>query len=152
MPLRLLTPKDIVAANKTTKIALRNAVAVISEELETNDRPAKTPLIYCSKELHIPPANILIISDDEFFSLGLKATLIEDEHNAVTVKNIEQVANELNKKEYDYIFSEVILERCTGLDIARHIRLNYNERYTPIIFITSLKHDSDFVNCMLAGG
>jgi len=133
-------------------IALRNAVSVINEELRTNDRPIKSPLIYCSQELHIPPANILIVSDDEFFSLGLKATLIEDEHNAVTVKDLEQVSAELANKEYDYIFSEVILEHCTGMDIARHIRSTYNERYIPIIFITSLKHDSDFVNCMLSGG
>ena len=131
---------------------LRAEVNKKQKELKGQLVSPECPLTFSSEHLQISPSNIFIVSDDEYFSEWLKNLLMEDSHTIHVVACPKKALSHKDLSKCDFIFSDVLLSEMSGYEFAKELRKQQNDRYIPIIFITSITGDMNRLECIKAGG
>ncbi|TNF56814.1 response regulator, partial [bacterium] len=79
-------------------------------------------------------SNILVIDDEESIRFTFQHFLEDKGHTVVTTHDFNSALKELNEKEFDVVFVDIILGDKSGIDILKEIR---NKKLSiPVIMIT----------------
>ncbi|NMA21151.1 MAG: SpoIIE family protein phosphatase [Lentisphaerae bacterium] len=85
--------------------------------------------------------NILVLDDERFILVTVKACLRGENFNVVTVDNVQDALYEFKQGSFDLIITDILMSSIDGFKFRDLIR-GYNKRI-PIIFLTSLLDDID---------
>ena len=85
--------------------------------------------------------NILVLDDERFILVTVKACLRGENFNVVTVDNVQDALSEFKHGSFDLIITDILMSSIDGFKFRDLIR-GYNKRI-PIIFLTSLLDDID---------
>ncbi|MFA6456638.1 MAG: response regulator transcription factor [Bacteroidota bacterium] len=86
---------------------------------------------------------ILIIEDDPAILRGLQEGLSEERMTILTAADGEQGFRSAMREQLDLIILDLMLPSKNGIDICRDLRTKGN--HTPILMLTSKKHEADKV-------
>jgi two-component system, sensor histidine kinase and response regulator len=90
-------------------------------------------------------ANILIVDDRRSNLMALEAVLEPLNENVVLATSGREALRHILKAEFAVILMDVQMPDMDGLETAALIRERSNSRYIPIIFITAINTDEQFV-------
>lgn len=85
--------------------------------------------------------NILVLDDERFILVTVKACLRGENFNVVTADNVQDALSEFKRGSFDLIVTDILMSSIDGFKFRDLIR-GYNKRI-PIIFLTSLLDDID---------
>jgi DNA-binding response OmpR family regulator len=94
---------------------------------------------------------ILIIDDDDFYSLSLKKTLGAT-FNVVYESDPLQGLKIVEEQLPDIILLDVVMPRMSGYDVCKTLKQNSLTKYIPVIFISAHDETADRLNGYDAGG
>ncbi|MGL5379435.1 response regulator transcription factor [Clostridium sp.] len=86
--------------------------------------------------------NILIVEDDKVLNNGIAFNFQCDGFNTISVFNINDGREQLNKNKIDMIVLDVNLPDGSGFDFCKEVREKYN---MPILFLTALDMELDII-------
>ncbi len=79
-------------------------------------------------------ANILVIDDEESIRYTFAAFISEEGHQVCTARNYAEGIRQISEQSFDLIFSDIILEGRTGIDVLRAI--SERNLACPVVMIT----------------
>jgi sigma-B regulation protein RsbU (phosphoserine phosphatase) len=85
--------------------------------------------------------NILVLDDERFILVTVKACLRGENFNVVTADNVQDALGEFKRGSFDLVITDILMSSIDGFKFRDLIRA-YNKRI-PIIFLTSLLDDID---------
>ncbi len=85
--------------------------------------------------------NILVLDDERFILVTVKACLRGENFNVITADNVQDALTEFKRGNFDLIITDILMSSIDGFKFRDLIR-GYNKRI-PIIFLTSLLDDID---------
>ncbi len=85
--------------------------------------------------------NILVLDDERFILVTVKACLRGEDFNVVTADNVQDALGEFKRGSFDLVVTDILMSSIDGFKFRDLIRA-YNKRI-PIIFLTSLLDDID---------
>jgi DNA-binding response OmpR family regulator len=94
---------------------------------------------------------ILIIDDDDFYSLSLKKTL-GAKFNVVYESDPLQALKIVEEQLPDIIILDVVMPRMSGYEVCKTLKQNSLTKYIPVIFISAHNETADRLNGYDAGG
>ncbi len=95
---------------------------------------------------------ILIAEDNNTDRLILRKIVENQGHQVFEATNGKEAVEIFDRERPGIILLDVIMPAMDGFDVARHIKGEYPDLYTPIIFITSLTETRFLVKCIEVGG
>ncbi|MFT6352961.1 MAG: putative two-component system response regulator [Neptuniibacter pectenicola] len=94
----------------------------------------------------------LLLVDDEPTNLRVLKRLLEDDYRLIYAKNGEVAIKLAREHNPDLILMDVMMPEMTGIEACRHLKLDKQTHYIPIIFVTALKDEIDETAGFEAGG
>lgn len=94
----------------------------------------------------------LLLVDDEPTNLRVLKRLLEDDYRLIYAKNGEVAIKLAREHNPDLILTDVMMPEMTGIEACRHLKLDKQTHYIPIIFVTALKDEIDETAGFEAGG
>ena len=67
-------------------------------------------------------ARILVTDDEESVRFTLKTFLLEEGYKVDTATDYDEALTKITEKDFDLIFTDIILENKTGIDILREVK------------------------------
>ncbi|RMG33345.1 MAG: diguanylate cyclase [Gammaproteobacteria bacterium] len=95
-------------------------------------RPARA----ASEEAMAPPAQVLIVEDDEDQRWLLTEILAQGPFYAVAVPDAESALVQVEQQEFDVLLVDRRLPRMSGDELVRELRDRYPERYLAVVMIS----------------
>ncbi len=96
-------------------------------------------------------SNILIVDDDPVSCLSLEALLSPYGHLQWIVHSAKEALLHLAKAPTDLIITDVMMPEVDGFELCRRLKEHREWRYIPIIIVTALDDEGDFVRGFEAG-
>ncbi len=87
---------------------------------------------------------ILVIDDEESYCEILKYNLQREGYEVDTAESAEE-ALRLNLSDYQLMIVDIMMDRLSGFDFAKHVRNNTATEAIPIIFCSVLNGEDDMV-------
>lgn len=79
---------------------------------------------------------ILVVDDEESIRFSFNIFLSEDGYQVSTAASYSEAMELIKKAEYDLIFSDIVLDRNTGIDLLKAAR--HHQPTTPVVMITGV--------------
>ncbi|GAB2544274.1 ATP-binding response regulator [Gracilibacillus alcaliphilus] len=93
--------------------------------------------------------SVLVVDDNPASLLALKAILPEEMYNTVFVSCAKQAVEELKKREWDIIISDIMMPEISGYELTRIIRERFSLTELPVLLLTG--GSTDIQAAFLAG-
>ncbi|MBO0992617.1 ATP-binding response regulator [Bacillus sp. SD088] len=93
--------------------------------------------------------SVLIVDDNPASLLALKAVLPEDAYNTVLVSCAEKAVEELKKRKWDIVISDIMMPEISGYELTRIIREHFSLTELPVLLLTG--GSTDIQAAFLAG-
>jgi CheY-like chemotaxis protein len=93
----------------------------------------------------LPPVDILLVDDQPRNLITLSAILENPEYNLVEARTGAEALRLLNEQEFAVVLLDVMMPEMDGFDCAGRIRKNPKAHRTPIIFVTAVANDINFI-------
>ncbi|WP_301207555.1 response regulator transcription factor [uncultured Duncaniella sp.] len=90
------------------------------------------------------PVKILVIDDEEALCEILKFNLEKDGYDVTTAYSAEEALT-LDLSSFSLMIVDIMMERLSGFDFAKRVRVNAATEFTPIIFCSALSGEDDTV-------
>jgi len=95
----------------------------------------------------------ILIADDDIFSRKQLAMLLEaNGHTVIQAEDGVDAIEKFEAQRPDMVIMDVIMPRMNGLESAKQIKRKSQDRFVPIIFLTSLEREDELVECIRNGG
>ncbi|MBI3601018.1 MAG: response regulator, partial [Nitrospinae bacterium] len=79
-------------------------------------------------------ARILVIDDEDSIRFTFENFLSDEGYEVVTAPNYEKAISAISEKDFDVVFTDIVLEGTTGIDVLREVKkISPN---CPVIMIT----------------
>ncbi|MEZ5446743.1 MAG: diguanylate cyclase [Gammaproteobacteria bacterium] len=95
---------------------------------------------------------VLIIDDTLSMLMTTSAMVKSNGHEVVTARNGADGLALFSRESPDLVLLDVMMPEMDGHQVARRIRADSGDRWTPIIFLTGLVADSDLAKGIAVGG
>ncbi len=95
---------------------------------------------------------ILILDEDPFDRRILEDSLRRLGHTAIIARNASEALEAFARDRPDLIILDIVSSDLDGYELARRIRAERRERWTPIIFLSALDREEDIIAGFEAGG
>jgi signal transduction histidine kinase len=92
-----------------------------------------------------PHANILLVDDQQANLLALEGVLAPLGHRLVQVRSGQDALRALLQQEFAVVLLDVMMPGLDGFDTARLIRQRPKTQHLPIIFITAVAEQQEFI-------
>lgn len=99
-----------------------------------------------------PPLTFLVVDDDNSNRLILKTILENLNYNVLTANNGKEAVDIFKSTSVDMILMDVIMPIMDGYDASRNIKSLSENKFVPIIFITSITDNQSLSRCLECGG
>lgn len=93
--------------------------------------------------------SVLIVDDNPASLLALKAVLPEDAYNTVLVSCAKKAVEELKKRKWDIVISDIMMPEISGYELTRIIREHFSLTELPVLLLTG--GSTDIQAAFLAG-
>lgn len=90
------------------------------------------------------PEKILVVDDEESLCEILKYNLEKEGYDVTTAYSAEE-ALELDLSVFDLMIVDIMMERLSGFDFVKRIRIDAATEYTPVFFCSALTGEDDTV-------
>jgi DNA-binding NtrC family response regulator len=77
---------------------------------------------------------ILLVDDEECIRFTLESFLVDEGHEVETARNFSDAVDRIHRRDFDLIYSDIMLGGKTGIDLLREIRKTGND--VPVVMIT----------------
>ncbi len=96
----------------------------------------------------------ILVVDDQAFNRDILSFILEDHHHEVIeAENGQQALERYREDEsIDLILMDVNMPVKDGIQATREVKLNAEERFVPVIFVTALDDSDMLARCLEAGG
>ena len=95
----------------------------------------------------------ILVADDSTTDLLILSKMLKKEGHIVrTALNGEEAVEIFESFDPDIVLLDVMMPVMNGKEAAKVIKESYNEKFTPVIFLTSLTDDQDLAECLDCGG
>ena len=71
---------------------------------------------------NVPPQRILVVEDETTVRQSIHMLLNAEGHQVEAVSNAEQALEKLENRKYDFVFTDHIMGRISGAELARSIK------------------------------
>lgn len=93
---------------------------------------------------------ILVVEDDEEIKNYLKAELSK-QYKVITASNGKEALAIVFQNPPDLILSDILMPEMDGLEMTRTIKQNINTNHIPVVLLTALSQDEDYISAITAG-
>ena len=95
----------------------------------------------------------ILIAEDNFSDRIILRKIVEQQgYSVIEAENGKVAIEKFISESPDMVFLDAIMPVLDGYEACRKMKQLAENRYIPIVFITSLKEQDDLVKCMEAGG
>ena len=95
---------------------------------------------------------LVLVVDDEPANLRVLNQLLNDTYKLVFAKSGQEALRLVEKELPNIILLDVMMPEMTGIEVCRHLKLDKQTHYIPIIFVTAVKDEIDETAGFEAGG
>ncbi|NOY66883.1 MAG: response regulator, partial [Gammaproteobacteria bacterium] len=103
-------------------------------------------------QFKIDPWKILLADDDRFSREQLAMLLESNGHTVIQAVDGLEAIEKFGLEKPDLVIMDAVMPRMNGLDSAKRIKAESEDRFVPIIFLTALEREDDLVECIRCGG
>jgi len=100
----------------------------------------------------IPPANILVVDDEDLSRRAIVYALEKAQLQSMTVENPSKAIQILSERPFDLILLDVNMPGMTGYELCAKLRALPLHRKTPVVFVTVLSDFDNRASSTIAGG
>ncbi|MGE7544657.1 hybrid sensor histidine kinase/response regulator [Sporosarcina newyorkensis] len=94
---------------------------------------------------------VLIVDDDPINLQVLQSILSVDQYDVTTATSGKEALDQLNKKEWNLVITDVMMPRMSGYELTKMIRKRYSLTELPILLLTARSDLKDIQAGFLAG-
>lgn len=145
-----------VSSKKGEKTTFAFTLSLASEKAFSPEENLERTVKKEKREQTKPPSwkngqapSVLIVDDNPASLLALKAVLPEDAYNTVLVSCAEKAVEELKKRKWDIVISDIMMPEISGYELTRIIREHFSLTELPVLLLTG--GSSDIQAAFLAG-
>jgi two-component system, HptB-dependent secretion and biofilm response regulator len=95
---------------------------------------------------------ILVADDTDTDRLILETIVRKEGHSVVSAANGQQAVDLFLSESPDIVLLDALMPVMDGFEAARLIKSHAGDKFTPILFLTSLSDNESLVKCLDAGG
>jgi DNA-binding response OmpR family regulator len=100
----------------------------------------------------VPPGTALVADDESAHRENLKLLLLEEGYQVIEAENGVAAVELFSSAQPDIVFMDTRMPEMDGFDAVQHIRELTPNRFVPIIFLTSMRDESNLIKCHEVGG
>ncbi len=93
--------------------------------------------------------NVLVVDDDNHMRIALKESLVRAGYNVSLVEDGKQALNEIDRRMFDLVITDVKMPHVSGIDLLKHIK--ESSPFMPVILITGYGTIQDAVKVIKEG-
>ncbi|HEX2964670.1 MAG TPA: sigma-54 dependent transcriptional regulator [Syntrophorhabdaceae bacterium] len=93
--------------------------------------------------------NVLVVDDDNHMRIALKESLIRAGYSVSIAEDGKQALNEIGKRIYDLVITDVKMPHVSGIDLLQHIK--ESSPFLPVILMTGYGTIQDAVKVIKEG-
>jgi CheY-like chemotaxis protein len=113
--------------------------------------PGSMPLSNSRKNA-VSPGTALVADDESAHRQNLKTLLEEEGYQVLEAKNGVDAVELFSSRQPDIVFMDTRMPEMDGFDAVQRIRELTPNRFVPIIFLTSMRDESNLIKCHEVGG
>lgn len=99
-----------------------------------------------------PLGKALVADDEPGHRQNLKSLLIKEGYEVIEAENGNRAVELFSSTQPDIVFMDTRMPEMDGYDAVQLIRELTPNRFVPIIFLTSLRDESNLIKCLEVGG
>ena len=96
--------------------------------------------------------NVLIIDDTETNRMVLAAMLLKDGHTVTEAANGQEGVALFEQQRPDLVIMDIMMPVLDGYEATALIKRRFDDRFTPVIFLTGMTEEADLAKCIAHGG
>lgn len=104
-----------------------------------------------SSPVIMPPLHILLVEDNQEQAAQVADALAQQGHRVVQAHSGEAALALLRESPPDLVLTDVLLPDMDGFSAIRQIKKLQDERWIPVIILTTLDNDSNLIKALEAG-